>query len=347
MAKIIRSILFACFVIVVSNSNVWPQFIINVRATGTTAASFLEIGVGARAMGMGGTYAAIANDPTALYYNPAGIALINGPQIELMHNEWLVNTKHDFFGGVLPLSLFNSAVGFSVNSLGYGDQPVRTIRRPEGTGETYNARDAVVALSYAMALTDRFSFGLSAKWINQRIWHESGNAAALDIGIFYLTALKGLQLGFCMSNFGTRLRIRGRDMDSTVDPDKKNSDINRVPVQYKTDSYPLPMTLRAGISYEMDLGMLGSLLLAADLLHPTDNQESINLGMEYGFAGMFYVRSGYENLFEGNSVNGLTLGCGIDYWHPGRMGFRMDYAYSDWGILDNSHRFSIGISFPK
>lgn len=346
MARINRFILLVCLVIIVSYSNVWSQFVINVRATGTTAASFLEIGVGARAMGMGGTYAAIANDPTALYYNPAGIAWINGPQMEIMHNEWLVGTKHDFFGAVLPLRLFNSALGLSVNTLGYGDQPVRTVRRPEGTGENYNARDVAVAISYAMALTDRFSFGLSTKWINQRIWHESGNAAALDIGIFYETVLRGLRLGFCMTNFGTNLRLTGRDMDSTVDPDKKNSDIDRVPVRYKTDSYPLPMTFRAGISYEKDLGMLGSLLISADLLHPTDNQESINLGAEYGFAGMFYVRGGYENLFEENSINGLTLGCGIDYYHLGRMGFHIDYAYSNWSILDNSQRFSMGISFP-
>ncbi len=347
MARINRLILFECLLIIVYNTNVWPQFIINVRGAGTTAAPFLEIGVGARAMGMGGTYAAIANDPTALYYNPAGITMINSLQMELMHNEWLVDTKHDFFGGVLPLPFFNSALGFSIISLYYGDKPVRTIKRPEGTGENYDALDVAVALSYAMALTNRFSFGLSVKWINQRIWHESGDAVALDLGIFYETALKGLKLGFCMSNFGTNLRLRGRNLDSTVDPDEKYENIDRVPVQFKTDSYPLPMTLRAGISYEKGLGMLGSLLIAADLLHPTDNQESINLGIEYGFAGMFYLRGGYENLFEDNGVNGLTLGCGIDYYHPGSMGFRMDYAYSDWGILDNCHRFSVGISFPK
>nr|HPI73656.1 hypothetical protein [bacterium] len=67
------------------------EFVADVSGVGTGAAAFLEIGVGARAMAMGGAYTSIANDATALYWNPAGIAWMNGVQCELAHNEWLID----------------------------------------------------------------------------------------------------------------------------------------------------------------------------------------------------------------------------------------------------------------
>ncbi|MFZ0391646.1 MAG: PorV/PorQ family protein [Calditrichia bacterium] len=322
-----------------------PTFQTEVINTGTNAAAFLEIGVGARAMGMGGAYVAIANDPTALYYNPAGIVWIKNTQIELMHNEWLVDTNYEFLGLTMPMPFFNSTLGASLIMLDYGEQPVRTESRPEGTGENYSARDYAVAVSFASALTNRFSFGITAKYINQSIWHVSGGAAAMDAGIFYSTPVNGLRLGMSISNFGGELQMSGRDLKSTNDPDPNNQNIDRIPVNYETHSYPLPQIFRAGVSYTANLGEVGNILLTTDVLHPSNSTESINLGVEYGYAGMFFVRAGYENLYEEDSINGLTFGGGIDYFQPGSVGFRVDYAYSDWGILNSSHRFSVGIMF--
>ncbi|MGD8778477.1 MAG: PorV/PorQ family protein [Ignavibacteria bacterium] len=313
---------------------------------GTSAAAFLEIGAGARAMAMGGAYVAVANDATALYWNPAGIVWANRTQLEIMHNEWLVETSYDFAGVVIPLPSFNSAIGISYITLGVDEQPVRTVERPEGTGEYYDARDFAVALTYAIALTDRFSFGLSGKYINQRIWHESGGAFAADIGIFYNTELEGLRLGFCMSNFGSEIQLSGIDLETSVDPDEKVENFDKVPSSYNTDAYPLPLLFRVGISYEKDLDRFGSALLTVDLNHPSNSPEYVNVGFEYGFANMFFIRGGYENLFEDDTENGLTLGAGIDYYNnSSNFGIRFDYAWSDWGILDNAQRFSIGLIF--
>jgi len=342
--KNLKSILLVCIILFFVHG-LFAQYETEVSGVGTNAATFLEIGVGARAMAMGGSYAAVANDPTALYYNPAGIVWINGIQVEAMHNEWLVGTKYDFVGAVMPLPIFDSSIGLSFMTLDYGEQAVRTVERPEGTGETYASRDYAVGITYAMAFTDRFSFGMTGKYINQKIWNETGNTMALDLGIFYNTNLDGLRLGISMSNFGNEIRLRGRDLDTTVDPDSKNENVDRVPVEYKTGSYPLPLLFRFGIAYEAKLGTFGSALVSMDLNHPSNSTESINVGAEYGFAGMFYFRAGYANMFEKNSINGLTLGGGIDSFKPGHVGYRLDYAFSDWGILENSHRFSVGIAF--
>ena len=321
------------------------QFVQDVSGVGTSAATFLEIGIGARATALGGAYASVANDVSALYWNPAGIAWIDGVQSEFMHTEWLANTSFDFVGIVVPVPMIRSSFGVSFTSLDYGEAPVRTVERPEGTGEKYGARDIAITLSYAMALTDRFSFGMSGKYISQKIWSETGTAAAIDVGIYYNTMLKGLKIGASMCNFGSEITLDGRHLTTIVDPDIQVQNFDRVPVNYKTGEYQLPLLFRVGISYERAFGSLGKALFAVDVNHPSNTTESINLGFEYGFANMFYLRSGYQNMFERDGINGLTLGGGVDYYLRGRTGIRLDYSWSDWGLLENAQRFSLGIKF--
>ncbi len=343
MKKLILTI-FA-MILILNITNVCAQFETEVSGVGTHAAEFLVIGVGARAMAMGGAYAAVANDPSALYYNPAGIVWMDNIQIEVMHNEWLVDTDYDFIGATMPLPFWNSSIGLSFIMFNFGEQPVRTPERPTGTGEFYSAASYSFAVTFATALTENFSFGLSGKYIQEKIWHAVGGGAALDLGIFYNTPYKGLRLGMSISNYGGELSLSGRDLDTTVDPDPLNDGVWRVPVTYKTSGYPLPLLFRFGMSYEQYLGDLGSVILATDLNHPSNSTESINLGVEYSYAGIFFLRAGYENLYEQDAINGLTLGEGVDYFMPGLIRFRVDYAFSDWGPFESAHRFSLGLTF--
>ena len=102
---------------------------------------------------------------------------------------------------------------------------------------------------------------------------------------------------------------------------------------------------RFGISYERALGAMGSILLAVDVNHPSHATESLNMGMVYGFGNMFYLRTGYTNMYERDSISGMTFGGGIDVFRRGAMGVRIDYAWADWGILEQAQRFSIGLAF--
>jgi hypothetical protein len=316
----------------------------NVSAVGTSAAAFLEIGVGARAMGMGGTYAAVANDASALYWNPAGLAWVPNVEIEATHNAWLLGSSHDFVGVVIPVPSIRSAIGISFVTLGFGDQQVRTVDRPEGTGENYDARDMAMGVSYAFALTDRFAFGVTAKFITQRIWFESGSAFGVDLGIFYATPVQGLRLGISMSNFGTTLKLAGNNLASTTSPDKTVQTFDRAPVHYETSAGSLPVLFRGGLAYELPLGELGSALVTADVNHPSNATESINTGIELGFKNFFFVRGGYTGLFERDRVSGLTLGAGLD-WRDEAQGFgiRVDYSWADWGILKDAQRITVGV----
>ena len=332
--KIILSVLVLGFL-----SMAYSQFETEVVGTGTTSASFLEIGVGARAISMGGAYTSIPSGPSSIYYNPANIVWLDNIQVEFMHNQWLVNTSHDFLGAVIPLPFYNTSLGLSFINLDYGEQEVRTVSRPEGTGEMFGARDYAASVTLAGALTDRFSFGLSGKYINQSIWNTSSNGMAVDLGVFYKTQIDGLNMGMSICNFGGELQMAGRNLDTTVDPDPDHVTIDRVPAALETDSYPLPILFRAGISYNLETENFGSFITTMDVYHPSNATESISLGFEYGLLQTLFLRAGYNNLFQDDAENGLTFGAGLAKW-----GLRIDYAYSDWGILQSSSRISIGMA---
>ncbi len=311
-----------------------------VSNVGTTAAAFLEIGVGARAQAMGGAYVALANDATAMYWNPAGIGRLENIEVMFTYFNWLGDTRFTFAGIVFPLGGIGS-IGASVSTFGMPDQPVRVIGQEEGTGEYYAAGDLALGLSFAYNLTDRFSLGFNAKYIDQRIWHTSAHGFALDLAALYQTQWEGLKLGFSLSNLGTNMQLSGRDLLNAVDPDKNNSGVENISVNYSTDEYPLPLIFRFGIAQQVKLFSEDHLLtLSADVMHPNNNVETVNVGFEYTFHQYLALRAGYESLFNSERMNGLTLGLGVSA-SVGSIGTSIDYAYADWGVFKAVHRLSI------
>ncbi len=313
---------------------------------GTTAAAFLEIGVGARAQAMGGAFTAITQDATAMYWNTAGISRLSRFEATFSHIDWILDTNFDYFGIVTPISEILS-VGANVTIFGVGEQPVRTVEIVEGTGEFYTAQDVAIGVSFSLNLTDRFSFGINAKYINQRIWHSSAIGFAIDVGAIYLTQFKGLQLGFSISNFGTDMQMSGRDLLNVVDPDIINEGVDNISVNYETGSFVLPLLFRFGTSYQLILSSISSeMTFAVDLLKPNNDQESINLGMEYLIFNTFALRAGYRSLFLDENTGGLSLGTGLKLsLSDSKFEVIVDYAYVDLGLLNAVHNFGLNLRF--
>ncbi len=321
------------------------QFVSDVSKVGITAAAFLEIGVGARAIGMGGAFVGIANDASALYWNPAGIARLPRPEAILIHTEWIADMRFDFAGVILPLGRFGT-LGGSITSLSMDEMMVQTVDRPEGTGEYFSAGDIAIALTYALNLTDRFSIGFSGKYIQQRIWKESASGMALDVGTIFTTGLHGLRIGASLSNFGTDMRMNGKDLlvYHDIDPTILGNN-EKVFAELKTESWPLPLNFQAGIAMEVFNGRSHRLTVATDAYHPSDNYESLHMGMEYALKETFFMRAGYRSIFLRDSEEGLTLGGGIWIRFLRNVQFRLDYAFADFGRLQNAQKISLGIVF--
>ena len=263
----------------------------NVSKTGTTAASFLEIGVGAPANAMGGAFVGIANDASALYWNVGGIATLDQYEVVLVHTGWIADTKFDYAGLVIPLGDFGN-FGLSFTSLSMEDMIVRTVEQPEGTGENFSACDISVALSFARKFTDRFSIGITAKYIKQSIWHMSSSAFAIDVGTLFKTdLLGGMTIGAVLSNFGTPMRLEGRDTRYFIRVDETKQGSNeRIPTNIELDSWDLPLYFQIGVSTTAFQFDNYELTVSADALVPNNNYQSLNVGAEFSFMDFFSLK---------------------------------------------------------
>jgi hypothetical protein len=316
-----------------------------ITKVGTTAAQFLKIGVGARAVAMGGSFAAEANDLSALYWNPAGLSKVRGGALQLSTTKYLADITYS-----------HAAVGFNLGSVGTlaasllyldsGDMKVRTITEPEGTGERFSKQDLALQISYARALTDRFSIGTTVKYIREMIWHSSATATAFDIGVLFTTPYEDLRLGASMSNFGPKMQMSGRDIIFSVDPaQNQEGNVEVVNTEYLLDRFPLPLLFRVGLAWDAITTADHRVLVTTDAATPNDNSQYVNSGMEYSFRNLLALRLGYRNRFEADGEQGLTWGVGLNMRVDRTTRASFDYAYADFGRLEQTHWYTFNLTF--
>lgn len=316
-----------------------------ITKTGTTAAGFLGIDVGARAISMGGAYVAVANDPSAMFWNPAGIARASNMGATFNHSNWLAGLNFNFAGFIARVGQLGT-VGVSATFLSMASMDRTTVSHPEGTGEQFDAGSTALGLTFARNLTDRFTIGGSVKYIDEFIWHSSATGLAFDLGTIYSTHLSGLTIGMSITNYGAKMSMSGRDMLTQVDVDPTiEGNNNSINANLQTGEFDLPLMFRVGVAMDVLQGAANSnLRLSVDALHPNDDGESLNLGVEYVFNKMVALRAGYANLFAPDAEEGLSLGGGINQ-DIGGINLQVDYAYRDFGILNTVQMFSLGFGF--
>ncbi|MHB2148714.1 PorV/PorQ family protein [Calditrichota bacterium LG25] len=312
---------------------------------GTTVAQFLKIGPSARALGMGGAFTAIDDDISLLHWNPAGLARMTANEALFTHTSWIAGTNYDYMA--VGIKIYNvGTIALVVSSFGSGDMDVRTVDMPDGTGEKFNTSDLMIGLGFARNLTDRFSIGGTVKYIHQRLWHMTASTVALDIGTLFTTPFYGIRLGASMSNFGPKMRLDGRDIKFAQDPDPLHEgNVEFVNAQYEMLYYSIPLNFQLGIAKDFKFGERNRITLAMDAVHPNDNYEAVNVGTEIALQNMFFLRAGYKSLFQTDSEEGMTLGAGLNYRLYSTVILKIDYAYEDFGVLNNVQRFSVALRF--
>jgi len=331
---------------------------------GKTAAQFLKIGVGARALAMGEAFAALSNDATALYWNPAGLVTVGRMEFTSTHTQWIAGLRHDFAGFVYPVGT-NNALGLSVTIMTSGEIERTTLEQPRGTGFYYSATDFAVAVSYARAMTDFLNVGITGKYIHQQLWNERAFGFAVDVGTILDTGIAGIKVAMVMTNFGTHMKLDGRDLIRGFDPMPESLLNPLTPSKLETESWPLPTNFRLSILYEL-IGGPASLLslpesrmtVVAELTHPSDHPEHLHLGMEYGFRNFLFLRMGYKALLSLDRVYTLpsghkydafeeemTFGAGVRVPLGGNVSMNIDYAYVPFGVFDAVQHVTLSIGF--
>lgn len=321
-------------------------FVSDVSKRGTTAAPFLSIGQGARALSMGGAFVAVADDQSAMYWNPAGIADLSGNRVMFDYTEWIADIKYNYVGATINLGSIG-AIGLNLTASSIPDMNVTTVDNPGGTGETFGVSDVCVGVTYALKLTDKFSIGFNPKLIYQKIWKMSASAIALDMGVKYVTPFKGITLGMSISNFGSKMQMGGASTPVLYDPDPLTTGNNgRIPADIRMEQWTLPLNFKVGLAYDVFSSASGNrLVLAVDATHPSDNYESVDVGGEYVINDFVFLRGGYKDLFLSDSEERYTLGFGIKQALMGNTAVTIDYAYQDFQRLKNVQKFTIGVNF--
>ncbi len=314
--------------------------------TGTTIGQFLKIEPSARYSSMGNASASLSGEASAMYYNPASLGRLEGNDIQFTFNKWLADITYDYAAAAIKIDRLGT-FALSVTALNSGEIDVRTVDQPLGTGERYTVNDFALGLGYGLMLTDRVSMGMQVTFINENIWHSSLSAFAFNLGVQYSLSPGGLTIGASMSNFGPRASYNGRDLNINY---TFNSSIHgsndQLPAELRTEAFSLPTVFRAGLSYPVEFNSDYSVLLAVDAMHPNDNLESVNVGGEWSILKIFKLRTGYRNLFLPEAEGGFVFGAGVetnDIFSSFKL--RFDYAYADYGRLEQAHRVTVGLSF--
>lgn len=298
------------------------------QRAGISALQFLKIGAGARAVGMGEAFVAIANDVTALYYNPAGIVQLKMNGVHFSHTEWLVDIQHEFGAAVYQLSA-HDAVGLALTSLHTDDMEITTETQSRGTGRYFRYGDFAIAATYSRQLTDQFSFGATIKYVEETIDVLKMRGVMIDLGTFYRTGLGTTRFAVAVTNFGNQ-----------VSPDGTIETLNGKTITSFQEFSP-PTQFKIGFAFEPVEDELNRLTTSVQLNHPNDNSENVAFGVEYAWRKTFFARVGYKvNVDEENFTTGVGVVVPVSF-----TSVSADYAFANFGRLSSVHRMSITLNF--
>ncbi len=282
-----------------------------------TGAQFLKIPVGARAVGLGSALTTLVDDPTALYWNPAGLSNAKRLDFVATHNIWIAQTDENFVGfSVRVSSSLTAGISYMVFSS-------NNMERRDDTGVltgAFGARDQAMSVGGSYRLTRALSLGVTAKTITQSLDAVQAKGMAFDFG-FILKPVSKISLGASVSNIGQ-------------------------PMKFINEPYALPRIGRAGLG--LAVGPSVNLVASASQnLNDKKSKPDFGFGLEYNLSGMsqsyFWSpvvwRLGYI-MPPAPGIGKPAAGIGLKI-----MGSQIDYAVAPMDDLGFTHRISFRISF--
>lgn len=319
---------------------------------GMSGAQFLKIPTSARVVGMGGAFAAVANDISTLHVNPAGIMNISRMGFMVSGVRWVSDINFAYLG-FATVQGYN-AFGLQVSSITMGKMNKTTYEDPYGERSgTFGAHSEMVALSYGRQMTDKLNIGITAKVVHEAISNLSSTGIAFDLGTYYKTGFRSLRIAMSVNNFGTDMRFNGEDLKvPTIPPEWQEYygyQGNPLPLLLESSPYSLPLYFRLGIAYDLLDKPKNKLTSALDLVHPNDGLEKLMVGLEYNYDKFFSLRTGYkldpDRFYDKKSVlENFSAGFGVKF-NAGAQLISLDYAFYNNGRLGLNHFFTLSYGF--
>ncbi|MGE5436845.1 MAG: PorV/PorQ family protein [Syntrophothermus sp.] len=311
------------------------------------AGEFLAIGVGGRPLGMGGAYTALSNDITAGYYNPAGLAHLDYPQISLMHDERYGNLVNYNYGAVAIPYGSDMSFALSIMRLGIDDIPdtrdalidgvtkeviynidSSTARLDPSKVTYFSNQDWAFYLSFAKRWSDKLYVGANVKIIRRDLAEYSATGFGFDVGAVYFP-IENLSVGANVQDITTTLLAWSTGRNELITP-----------------------TLKVGAAYGLDI-LWGRVTPAFDFDIRFENRRfasnfnigpvsfDMHVGLEYNFQNLFAIRAGY------NDVKQYTIGAGVKL-----PKLNIDYSFAKFNMkeldrLPETHRISLILTLEE
>jgi len=315
-----------------------PDLCAEIKKVAQTGYQFLKIDADARGAAMGSALTLAGQGASSMFYNPAGMSQQSaGLDFFSTHTNWLDDISYFSLGISKDMGIIG-VVGFCLQTADYGEIIGTQVADNEaGYIETgnLNVDAALFGVSFARSLTDRFSVGGQIKFVSQNLGQSlvpgkedegvtqenKTSTMAYDFGTIYYPEVNSFRFGMSVRNFS-------RD------------------IKYEDDPFQLPLTFTIGSAVDVSdfigaLGNLHDLLLSVDAVHPRDYTERINVGFEYGYNQMLFLRGGYKF---NHDTEGLSLGAGVTL-PMGGFGTHLNYSFNNANRFDPVHRITLGLSF--
>lgn len=284
---------------------------------GTFGGQELKIGVSARATGMGSAFVGLADDASAVFWNPGGLVNVTGNEVALNHVVWAADTKLSTAVMAFSPRSIPGTLAISLRSYWMDPQLERTAYLPEGTGRTFDAGTTSIGFSYSKFFTDKFSAGFTLNYLHMGLAETAVNTGALDFGIMYRIGIRDLKLGMVIQNLGGKFTFDERESK-------------------------LPVAFKVGVSANAMKSASQRLTGVIEFQHPSDNVERANVGAEYALQNQFFARAGYHI---GYDTDGLAFGFGAALPTGAKTRLQADYSAVDMAALGYVHRFTLSVTY--
>ncbi|MGB9613377.1 MAG: PorV/PorQ family protein, partial [Candidatus Margulisiibacteriota bacterium] len=239
---------------------------------GSYGLEFLKLGGGARILGMGEAFVGLADDASAIFYNPAGLAQINFPEILSMYNRWFLEVNHQIAAVAYPTPFGIIALGYS----GLSSGNIQSYNASGEVGATFNTSSSSLSLAFGRKINPNLSWGLCLKSVGEKLEETNGSTLAFDFGLHYRVN-PFLTLGASALNLGSGIK-------------------------FISETTALPTSYRLGAAYSGKF-LDENFILSGDFLSYSDGTK-LNLGLEYLIRNFFALRFG-------SSAGNLRAGIGI------------------------------------
>ncbi|MCH7689948.1 MAG: PorV/PorQ family protein [candidate division Zixibacteria bacterium] len=308
----------------------------NENRIGTAGAAELLISVGSRGTAMGGAVVANSYGLDAIYWNPAGLAWLEGTEAMASILPYIADIDVTYFAIGKHLEDFGS-LALSVKVVSAGKIEETTEALPNGTGSVFEPTMAVIGLTFAKAVSTQVNFGITGRYIRENIFEVSASGLSFDFGFTYEPRIYGLTLGLAIRNYGPDIVFSGSGFERL--------DANNRPVSSSDAGAELPTSIDLGLAYNFMNNGLNSATMSTNFRSNNLSNDNFNGGLEYVYDERYSLRAGYLYSSNENFLYGFSLGAGVsvDLGEDARLTF--EYSWTDTEVFNSNQYFTMKASF--